>query len=346
MQTTEVQHSEHVIAELLEVLIAANTQNMRLAEVEGDALFFYKEGEIPSQEKLLAQVESMYAAFYSHLKMMETNRICPCRACAAAPDLQLKIVLHCAELQFITVQGNRKPFGEAVIQAHRLLKNSIDNDNYVLLSNDLADEIGLSLQYESMLFRFRESQETYDGVQVSFLYAEIDASKLKLYGFEPPETVLTNRPPNFSMERQFSIDTYELFELITNYRYRHLWVDGVDEFVFNENEVTRAGTEHVCVINGKHLNFTTVVKDVPVHQLVYGELTTDPPPVEKLYQFYIIEPIDETTCHLRVEQYWVTKNLFQKLLMAFIGKRQFIKGIASAMDNLERYLQQQNLTTS
>ncbi|MEM9143060.1 MAG: DUF2652 domain-containing protein, partial [Bacteroidota bacterium] len=53
VQSTEVAHSQHVISELLEVLIDANTQQMELAEIEGDALFFYKEGELLSQEKLL-----------------------------------------------------------------------------------------------------------------------------------------------------------------------------------------------------------------------------------------------------------------------------------------------------
>lgn len=103
VQTIEKEHSEHVIAELLEVLINSNTESLHLAEVEGDALFFYKEGDIPSQEKLLAQVETMYTAFYSHLKMIKTNRICPCNACASAPNLELKIVLHSGDLQFMTV---------------------------------------------------------------------------------------------------------------------------------------------------------------------------------------------------------------------------------------------------
>ena len=41
VQTTEVEHSQHVIAELLEILIDANANEFQLAEVEGDALFFF-----------------------------------------------------------------------------------------------------------------------------------------------------------------------------------------------------------------------------------------------------------------------------------------------------------------
>ena len=34
VQTTEINHSQHVISELLDILADANTQNLQLAEVE------------------------------------------------------------------------------------------------------------------------------------------------------------------------------------------------------------------------------------------------------------------------------------------------------------------------
>ena len=74
---------------MLEVLIDANTEGMHLAEIEGDALFYYKE-DIPSLEKLLAQIETIFTAFYSHLKLLEKNRICPCTACSTAPQFTIK----------------------------------------------------------------------------------------------------------------------------------------------------------------------------------------------------------------------------------------------------------------
>ena len=151
VQSTEIEHSQHVISELLEVLIEANTQDLQLAEIEGDALFFYKEEEVPSLEKLLAQVETMFTAFYGHLKLLEKNRVCPCNACHSAANLQLKIIAHTAQLQFISVQDKRKPFGSQVIEVHRLMKNSVDSDNYVLLSKELADDILLQKNYKSKL---------------------------------------------------------------------------------------------------------------------------------------------------------------------------------------------------
>ncbi len=338
VQNTEVEHSQHVISELLEILINANTQNLKLAEVEGDALFFYKENEIPSQEKLLAQIETMFTTFYSHLKLLEKNRICPCNACATAPNLQLKIIVHCGELQFITVQEKRKPFGQVVIEAHRLLKNSIDSDNYALLSYDLSKVIGLSVAYISKLYRFNIGHDIYDENEIGYLFSEIDKGNLKLNPFAVPEMVDFKCAPAIVFVREFEISANQLLEYITNYSYRHFWVKGVDKFEYNPDEVTRLGTEHVCVIDGKRLNFTTVTKKTDPNALVYGERTTDIP-LNALYQFFIIKPISENTCLMTVELYPEAKSIFRKLLLVLVMKRAIRKSIKTSLDNLEAFVE-------
>ncbi|WP_103071065.1 DUF2652 domain-containing protein [Aquimarina sediminis] len=342
VQNTEIEHSQHVISEVLEVLVNANTQNLKLAEVEGDALFFYKEKEVPSQEKLLAQIETMFTAFYSHLKLLEKNRICPCNACATAPNLQLKVVAHCGELQFITVQEKRKPFGQAVIEAHRLLKNSIASDNYALLSSDISTVIGLSSSYESKLYHFKKSKNTYDGKEIGYLFSEIDKDKLKLNPFETPEVVDFKCPPDIAFTTEFEISALHLLEYITNYGYRHYWVKGVDKFEYNPDEVTRLGTEHVCVIDGKRLNFTTVTKEAESNEIVYGELTTDAP-IEKMYQFFIIKPRSENSCTLTVETYLKAKSLFSKILLWLFIKKAIKKSIKTSIGNLEAFIKNNDI---
>ena len=335
IQTTEVTHSQHVISELLEVLIEANTEGMELAEIEGDALFFYKEGEIPSLEKLLAQVEAMFTAFYSHLKLLEQNRICPCNACSSAPKLQLKIIAHSSDLQFITVHNKRKPFGSQVIEAHRLMKNSVDSDNYLLLSKDLTNEIQLHTHYKSDLFHFNEGSNAYDGKELAYLYSIIDKEKLKLAPIDKIQETHFSEQPNLRIERKMEVPATQLLETITNYSYRTKWVEGIDKLGYNENEVTRVGTEHACVVNGKHIDFVTVTKPAKPNQFVYGELTTTPPFVDEIYQFYIITPISDTSCRLEIEVYWKAKSIFKKLLL-LLAKRIVYKNVIKVMDLLTK----------
>jgi hypothetical protein len=339
VQSTEVEHSQHVISELLEVLIEANSEDLELAEVEGDALFFYKENEILTKDKLLSLVEKMYTAFYSHLKLLKNNRICPCNACAKAPDLQLKIVAHCGDLQFINVQNKRKPFGASVIEAHRLLKNSVDSDNYFLVSECLSDLLDINEKMESSLYNFNSGQDEYDGKTIKYLCSKIDIKNLKLLPYRIPQKIEINTEPNMVFEREFPVSSYELLEHITNYKFRHLWTDGVDEFKYRHNEVTRLGSEHVCVIGGKQLEFTTVTKDGKPGEIVYGELTVSPPPLDELYQFYIIKSLGENRSHLKLELFWFAKNIFKKLLVKLIAERQFKKAINLAMDKLHTFLE-------
>lgn len=334
VNSTEVSHSQHVISELLEVLLDANSIKLQLAEIEGDALFFYKEEEVPSMEMLLAQVEQMFTAFYSHLKLLETNRICPCNACAMAPNLELKINAHSGELQFINVQNNRKPFGSEVIEAHRLMKNSVDSDNYVLVSKSLSEEMGMRSNYMSMLYNFDEGQDSYDGKSVDYIYSIIDSDELKLKPFSQAKKVAFDEPPLLQFEYEVPVAAAVLLEYITNYRYRHHWVDGVDSFEFNEHEVTRLGSEHVCVINEKHIDFVTVTKEGKPGEIVYGELSTGGNPLGQVYQFYIISPIDHHSCTLEVEVYLDDNSAISRFVKKLLIKSVLWKNLKSNLDKL------------
>lgn len=333
VQTTEISHSQHVIAELLEILIDANTEGLQLAEVEGDALFFYKE-EILSVEKLLAQIETMFTAFYSHLKLLEKNRICPCKACSSAPNLKLKIVAHCGEIEFISVKEKIKPFGKAVIEAHRLLKNSVESNQYVLLSNSLTDEIKLPDSYQSVLFNFKPGNDIYDGEEIDYAYSLITSENLKLKPFEYAKEVEIDKSPEIIIEKEFPIPAKELLEYITNYTFREKWTDGVDDFVFNANEVTRVGTEHMCVINGRHLNFTTITKKGKPNEMIYGEHSLNIPIVKELHQFFVITPKGKNKSLIRLELYFTLNSILKKLFFHLVMKKNFRANVDNATENL------------
>lgn len=339
VETTEAAHSQHVIAELLEILIKANQLDLQLAEVEGDALFFYKEEEIPSQERLLAQIEHLFTAFHSHLKLLEKHRICPCNACATAPNLELKVIVHSGELQFLEVQGKHKPFGPVVIEAHRLLKNSVESNNYVLFSDALKQEIGIGEDYWSKLYTFKPGSDQYDGKELQYSWSEIDPAQLKLLPYATPEPVVFQSDPCITYELDFPIKHSELLEYITNYQFRHEWVEGVDRFEYNEHEVTRLGSPHTCVIDGKHLDFTTITKPGGPRELVYGELTKSAPQIDELYQFFTLSPLSSSTSLLKLEMYWKIKSPLRRLLVNWLGKKKIKATTVKSIHVLRDYIE-------
>ena len=91
---TDIAHSQHIIEELLEIIINANEIGLEVSEIEGDAVLFYKQGPLNNMDKLLSQVESMYSKFHTHIKRYEHTRICQCGACSAANNLKLKFVIN------------------------------------------------------------------------------------------------------------------------------------------------------------------------------------------------------------------------------------------------------------
>ena len=138
---TEVQHSGHIISELLEILLDANTLNLQLAEIEGDALFMFKTDSIPDFEELMTQVKQMFIAFHQHLLLYKHRRICNCGACSGAGQLTLKFVIHISPIDFIEVRGQRKPYGPEIVKLHRLLKNDVNSNEYVLFSEEAIQHL-------------------------------------------------------------------------------------------------------------------------------------------------------------------------------------------------------------
>ena len=134
---TELAHSQHIISGLLKTLIAANHLDLTVAEVEGDAILFYKEGAVPPPAQVLAQARRMFAAFHAWIADFRRTCPCGCAACQSVGQLTLKVVAHAGPLGFTTVRQQRKPFGEAVVVLHRLLKNDVPSHEYLLLTEAL-----------------------------------------------------------------------------------------------------------------------------------------------------------------------------------------------------------------
>jgi len=141
VNSVELDHSRHVIKELLETIIDANDMDLKISEIEGDAILFYQLGEIPDLEVVYAQVERMFLSFHKHLLIYERDRKCYCNACISAINLSLKIISHYGEFTEYNIGDFKKLIGKDVIIAHQLLKNDIINHEYWLLSSSLSEKL-------------------------------------------------------------------------------------------------------------------------------------------------------------------------------------------------------------
>jgi hypothetical protein len=159
---TEISHSQHVISELLELLVDSNEIGLEVAEFEGDAVLFYCTTP-PTLDKLLAQAKKMFLNFHLHLQEKEKGRICQCGACARMHLLTLKFVAHCGPANTMAVKGHSKFIGKSVIVAHRLLKNPVPEAEYLLVTQETLDRLddrqAAAVAFESGSCRYDEIGE-------------------------------------------------------------------------------------------------------------------------------------------------------------------------------------------
>ena len=128
----EIDHSRQIIQELLEVIINSNKIGLEISEIEGDAILFYKYGNMPDLKDVYDQVEKMFCEFHKHLRAYDHRRFCQCKACVGAVDLTLKVISHYGEFTGYNVKTFNKLIGKDIIVAHQLLKNDIDQMNMSL----------------------------------------------------------------------------------------------------------------------------------------------------------------------------------------------------------------------
>ena len=133
---TDIRVAKYVIPALLETIIDQNELGLRLAEIQGDAILFYRFGEPPTPQQLVSQSSKIFSAFTN--KLQELNQTLPGAHPISLPaTMGIKIISHFGNIALTSVRGNLRLIGQTVIVAHRLLKNSIEADEYLLLTNDL-----------------------------------------------------------------------------------------------------------------------------------------------------------------------------------------------------------------
>ncbi len=141
MSETDFKLSSKVIPSLLNKIVYSNEIGLEISEIEGDAVLFYKTGELPSLEALVSQCKKFQTEFHKQLHKLKARYSQSAEADKITSMLGLKMILHFGqEVGQVPVGKRIKLIGEDVITAHLLLKNDIQHDEYILLSEDLMDQ--------------------------------------------------------------------------------------------------------------------------------------------------------------------------------------------------------------
>lgn len=129
---TDLGIGKYIISRLLTTLLDCNILNMEVSEIEGDAILFYKLGQRFSPKQVLAQYNIMHHRFSQELSNLSQET-------GITIKLVLKLIAHYGPLSEYRIGRFNKLYGMAVIEGHRLLKNSINSDDYVIITDTLLN---------------------------------------------------------------------------------------------------------------------------------------------------------------------------------------------------------------
>jgi class 3 adenylate cyclase len=121
-----LEHAEDVLTDVTALVSEHLGQVLSLNKQEGDAIFGYALERSLDGAMLRDTIEECYFSFRNRLVGIERATSCDCNACAKLPELDLKFVVHAGDFIRRPVARGEELTGSAVIVAHRLLKNDVE----------------------------------------------------------------------------------------------------------------------------------------------------------------------------------------------------------------------------
>lgn len=188
-QTSAV-HGQVIINGLIESILKQVDIPLTLQEIEGDAVFLYAAhpgsdaGWDSVVEEVSRKLGKFFESFTRELGVVAETTPCACAVCRNLDKLALKIVVHAGEAVFHQIAGRPQVSSSDVILAHRLLKNSVAANFYLLLT-----EPAFAVMRAHLPGTFEPHRETYEGfgtvtVRVRDLTQELLAARDAVYALD------------------------------------------------------------------------------------------------------------------------------------------------------------------
>jgi len=335
INNTEIEHSRYIIQELLEILVNSNNIDLKISEIEGDAILFYRFGQPPSMEEMYRQVETMFCNFHKYIRQYEEQRICPCKACEGAKDLTLKVITHQGEFSTYTVKEFSKLIGKDVIKAHQLLKNDIPLHEYWLITDDIFQE----KKKENLpgWLEWKEGKKQDDTSEIGFHYSMLSPLRHNLPADTKDRFGIKGKSIQMvSAQKEFNENIDTMFMTVVDFSLRPKWMEGVKAIENITTKIAQVGTVHSCIV-GKNTNvlvtsgFKKDDKSITIEETDKRRMGTG--------QFILEKKGENKT--LMSFNFLLRKNPLMLGIFNLFMKKKIEKTFKKSLDNLENYFNSQ-----
>jgi hypothetical protein len=253
MTTTELAHSSLAINILIDSIIDAVGEEYEVSEIEGDAVLLIRKGPAPTKNEILNICLKIFNAFHFKRKWLQQYTICPCGACQAITNLTLKFVVHHGPLAEIKVGRFIKQSGTEMIVAHRLLKNRIDNNEYLLMTEKLLEQAGDNVT-ETAEMEWITSSEEYASIgKIDYRFALLNEARKNVPDPPVPKSDYSTDDTPY-LEIAIAANFFDVYMALMNIPGRSEWMPGLQK-VEQDMPGVFVGSIHHCTFD----NFQTVI---------------------------------------------------------------------------------------
>jgi exosortase/archaeosortase len=189
MNKSSIIHAEQIITELMEAITKNIEVPLTVQKLEGDAIFMFAEIGA-DRHKMINEVTKQVVVLMQSYQAKQVNLFqnsvggCICSACQSIENLNLKCAIHVGEVLEKQVEGRTELAGEPVIMVHRLMKNSIDSDSYMLTTEAVSKELNFAPFSKQKSYKELVTDIGTTPVEVYFSQdTDLDRSKAKPYGW-------------------------------------------------------------------------------------------------------------------------------------------------------------------
>lgn len=322
---TELDHSQAILTELLELVIERFKTCLVIAKLEGDAVFAYAPlSHIARGETLLELIELTYVAFIDRRDIAYGRTTCTCRACQAIATLDLKFLLHAGDYFMQNIAGHEELVGADVALIHRLLKNRVGEmtgwRGYALFTLRGLERLNI---HPDGLF---EQSETYEHLGEVNTFSMNLGSRYKEI-VDARHVVVEAKDAHHIMEYDYTAPPAVIWEWFNQPQKRGLWMHSQIIPIFQVGGRTGVGARNHC-IHGKD---QVVVEDILDHRpFEYFTVTHTPRDVPaSLWLTFAFSPTPQGGTHLRITCHMKMNanppNFIAKLFCKLVIRFQILK---------------------
>jgi uncharacterized protein YndB with AHSA1/START domain len=230
---------------------------LRLAKLEGDAVFAYAPEAKIDGSMLLDTVEGCYFAFRRRLQSIRQATTCQCNACVLIPNLNLKFLAHHGQFVRQRIAGREELAGTDVILVHRLLKNSVADafhlTGYALFTEACIAATGV----DPAALEMRPHREHYEYIGEVTMYVHDLVARWR-HEQEHRRVVVGPRDAEMEIELLMPAPPAFVWEYLTDPAKRMQYQSGTDRL----DQMNAAGRRGVGTTNHCVHGHGTVVEEI------------------------------------------------------------------------------------